>query len=83
MEDRKYDETLARLKEIDQKFPMKFNDMSQVPQYAGFVKSPQYALWLDYLKAKNAARKSAPADDREDPTPEPGRPSTQKPEANH
>jgi hypothetical protein len=37
-----YDETLTLLKSLDQKFKMQFNDMKTIPEYAGFVKSPQY-----------------------------------------
>jgi tetratricopeptide (TPR) repeat protein len=47
-----YKDTLATLKKIDARFDMKFNDMSSVPAYAGFVKSPEYAEWQAYLKAK-------------------------------
>jgi hypothetical protein len=50
-----YDETLAYLKAIDQKFSMNFKDLTKAPLYAGFVKSPQYSQWLDYLKAKKQA----------------------------
>ncbi len=49
----KYEDVLARLKEIDQKVHLKFNDLSKVPFYAGFVASPQYAEWLAYLKSKD------------------------------
>jgi hypothetical protein len=48
----KYDETLAGLKALDQKFKMQFNDMKTVLEYAGFVKSPQYPQWLSYLAQK-------------------------------
>jgi hypothetical protein len=60
LEDKDYDETLARLQEIDRTFPMVFNDLSKVPAYAGFVKSPQYAQWLEYLKAKLPAPQPPP-----------------------
>jgi tetratricopeptide (TPR) repeat protein len=76
-----HEETLARLEEIDRKFGIEFQDLNQVPQYAGFVKSPQHARWLDYLKSKNAARKSPPAGDHDDSTHEADRLSTQKPGA--
>jgi tetratricopeptide (TPR) repeat protein len=57
----KYDETVTHLKEIDQKFHVPFKDLGQIPKYAGFVQSPQYAEWLDYLEAKKkAAAKDAP-----------------------
>lgn len=52
-----YQETLERLKEIDRRFTMKFKDMTKLPIYAGFVKSPQHAEWLTYLEQKKAARK--------------------------
>jgi hypothetical protein len=68
LEDQKYDETLERLKEIDRTFVMKFNDLSRIPRYAGFVKSLAYARWLDYLKAKEEPRKQAPAKETGRPT---------------
>jgi tetratricopeptide (TPR) repeat protein len=56
-----YEETLARLREIDQNFGAEFQDLDQVPEYAGFVKSPAYAKWLEYLRAKNPAQHPSPA----------------------
>ena len=47
-----HDDTLAMLKEIDQKFQLKLNDLSKVPEYADFVKSPQYKQWLEYRDQK-------------------------------
>jgi tetratricopeptide (TPR) repeat protein len=75
-----YDETLARLKEIDRTFRIVFNDLSKAPIYAGFVKSPQYARWLDYLKAKKAAGKPTPACDGDRPARKDGPPGTAAPE---
>jgi hypothetical protein len=49
---KKFDDTLAMLKEIDQKFELKLNDLTTVPQYADFVKSPQYKEWLRYRDQK-------------------------------
>lgn len=59
LEIERYDEALARLKELDQKFHMQFIDLSQVPEYAGFVKSPQYPGWLAYLKEKKPPKTTA------------------------
>jgi tetratricopeptide (TPR) repeat protein len=57
----KHEETLEYLKEIDRNFIMTFNNMNELPDYAGFVKSPSYAKWLDYLKTKKpAATKNGP-----------------------
>lgn len=41
--------TLDALKEIHRRFAMEFGDMTKLPEYADFVKSPQYREWLDYL----------------------------------
>jgi hypothetical protein len=60
LKSKEYDKTLERLKAIDHKFDIEFNDLSQVPEYAGFVKSPAYARWLEYLKAKEQDQKQAP-----------------------
>jgi hypothetical protein len=58
---RDYPETLERLKEIDRRFAVVFGDMTQVRLYAGFVQSPQYGEWLDYLESKNRTRKNLEA----------------------
>jgi hypothetical protein len=55
--DERYEETLTTLETIDQKFQMKFNDLKTVPKYSGFVKSPQYQQWLEYLDRKDNAQK--------------------------
>jgi hypothetical protein len=38
--------TLATLKQIEEKFNFQFNDLSQVPDYADFVRSEQGREWL-------------------------------------
>ena len=53
----KFEETLGLLKALDQKFKMQFNDLKAVPEYAGFVKSPQYPQWLDYLAKRTTCRR--------------------------
>jgi len=57
LEDKTYDETLTLLKQLDQKFKMEFNDLTTVPEYAGFVKSPQYKHWIQYLEQKGKDQK--------------------------
>ena len=37
---------------------MKFDDLTTVPEYAGFVKSPQYQEWLKYLAKERPSRRS-------------------------
>ena len=49
---REYNDALARLIEIDRKFHLPVKDLSQDPEYAGFVESPAYTKWLEYLGAK-------------------------------
>lgn len=44
--------TLKALKLIDERFEMEFGDLKEVPEYAAFVESPQYAEWKAYLAAK-------------------------------
>jgi len=56
---KKYDATLAALKKQDQTFEIKYNDLTTVPAYAGFVKSPQYQEWLKYLAKKTGGKKAA------------------------
>jgi hypothetical protein len=47
-----HDDTLAMLKEVDRKFELKLNDLTKVPEYAEFVKSPQFKQWLEYREQK-------------------------------
>jgi hypothetical protein len=47
------DGVLEALKQIDQHFKMTFSDMTRIPLYEKFVKSPQYQEWLKYLKEKD------------------------------
>jgi hypothetical protein len=48
-----HDETLAVLKEVDQKFQLKLNDLTKVREYADFVKSPEYKEWIKYRHQKD------------------------------
>jgi len=43
---------LEELEVLDKKFQTKFKDLHQIPDYAKFVKTPQYGKWLEYLKNK-------------------------------
>ncbi len=47
-----FDDTLAMLKEIDQKLHLQMNDLTKIKDYADFVKSPQFKRWLLYLEQK-------------------------------
>lgn len=40
-----YDETVQLLDLIASEFEMVFNDLTELPEYAGFVQSPQFADW--------------------------------------
>jgi hypothetical protein len=59
LEEKRYDETLALLKKLHATLNVKFDDLTKVPDYAGFAKSPQHAKWLKYLEdgAKEQKRK--------------------------
>lgn len=41
-----HEKTLKYLLEVEERVPLVFNDLSDFPEYAGFVKSPQYQTWL-------------------------------------
>ncbi len=45
LKEEKYDETLRLLTQLEKDFQLQMRDMSQIPEYAGFVKSPQYQEW--------------------------------------
>ena len=51
---------LDTLKKIAENFQMEFGDFSQIPDYAGFVKSPQYNEWKDYLKTRKKPATASP-----------------------
>lgn len=48
--EKNHPETLALLKSIKQTFVMEFADMNTLPEYADFVKSPEYQMWLKVMK---------------------------------
>lgn len=41
-----FDETSRLLNTLEEKFKVKLRDLNQVPEYAEYVKSPQYQEWL-------------------------------------
>ena len=66
------DETLAWLKRLHETLGMTFKDLTTVPDYARFVKSPQYKEWLKYLEKEASERKAAPLQKQgQQPTPVP------------
>ncbi len=71
-----HDETLAQLKSLDQTFQMTFNDLTKIPAYSDFVKSPQYQKWLDYLKKKGQPAKPSRNQKPARPKGRPSRPGT-------
>lgn len=50
----RFDDVLAALKEMDVRLEFAWNDFTTIAAYAGFVKSPQYAQWLEYLASKRS-----------------------------
>jgi hypothetical protein len=54
------DETLAWLKRLHETLGMTFKDLTTVPDYARFVKSPQHKEWLKYLEKEASTKKAAP-----------------------
>ena len=54
--DKKNDQTLAMLKEIDLTFHLQLRDLKTVPAYAGFVRSPHYKQWMQYLERRDKDR---------------------------
>jgi tetratricopeptide (TPR) repeat protein len=44
---RDHPETLNALSTLQKKFAVKFGDLTEVPEYAEFVKSPEYQKWLE------------------------------------
>jgi hypothetical protein len=49
LKEKRFDETLQALLQIRDRFPAKVADISKLPEYAEFVKSPQYKRWLKAL----------------------------------
>jgi tetratricopeptide (TPR) repeat protein len=52
----RFEEALGLLRQMDQQFELEWNDMTALPLYSGFVKSPQHAEWLEYLRTKEQSR---------------------------
>ncbi len=59
LEDKRDDDTLALLKKLHGTLNVGFGDLTTRPEFAGFVKSPQHAQWLQYLaeETKNQKKK--------------------------
>ncbi|MEW4567365.1 hypothetical protein AB1L88_05805 [Tautonia sp. JC769] len=55
-----YDETARMLDLIAETFGMEFTDLTQVPEYAGFVASPQYAEWIARQPASSPGLEEGP-----------------------
>ncbi len=55
---KKFDDTLAALKALNERFGIEFADLSTVPVYAEFVKSSQFDAWKDWLKRGEAKDKT-------------------------
>ena len=60
VQEKNFAESLDLLKMLDHKHKIKFGDLTTVPEYAGFVKSPQYQDWLRYLAQRAAKQKANP-----------------------
>jgi hypothetical protein len=58
--ERTHKESLELLKKLDKTFRTKFDDLSKVPEYAEFARSPEYKEWLQYLAEKTAKPRGAP-----------------------
>ena len=56
LEDKDHKGTLDALEEIHRRFALEFGDLTRLPEYADFVKSPQYREWLDYLSKHRSPR---------------------------
>lgn len=46
LQEERFEETARLLDRIAWEFGVEFSDLTTVPDYAGFVKSPEYAAWL-------------------------------------
>src|SRR5262249_43369337 len=46
LKENNFDNTLKYLNAVEEQFHPEFDDLSQIDDYAGFVKSPQYQEWL-------------------------------------
>jgi tetratricopeptide (TPR) repeat protein len=49
-----YGNVLKALKRLDQAIELEWNDLHDVPAYAGFVASPYFKQWTKYLESKPA-----------------------------
>jgi tetratricopeptide (TPR) repeat protein len=58
LQDKKYKDTARYLTAIERDAGMELNELTELEQYAGFVKSPEYKAWN---KQRAARRQAAPA----------------------
>lgn len=54
----RFDRALSVLKEMDARMHAMWEDFTKIKLFADFIKTPQYAQWLEYLKSKDAKKKS-------------------------
>jgi tetratricopeptide (TPR) repeat protein len=50
LQEKKFDETVEWLKKVEVRFHPMVGDLTTRPEYAEFVKSPQYRVWLQWQK---------------------------------
>ena len=50
LDTRKYDTTVEMLDLLQKRFGVELEDLTKVPEYAEFVKSPQYRIWSQTQK---------------------------------
>jgi hypothetical protein len=58
LQDNRHEETLEWLKKSHERVGTAFQDLTTVPEYARFVKSPQFKEWLKYLEEDAKAKKA-------------------------
>ena len=61
VEEKNYAESLDLLRMLDQTHKIRIGDLAGMPEYAGFIKSPQYQEWRKYLAQKAAKQKVNPS----------------------
>jgi hypothetical protein len=70
LQEHNFADTVAQLNQLEERFHIPFGDMTQLPVFAEFVKSPEYRAWMERPKPAGEKKAREPETSRT----EPGRP---------
>jgi hypothetical protein len=69
LREQQHDETLDLLKQFAQRFNLVLEDLETSPEYAQFIRTPQYQAWQEYLAMNQAQQPKEPPESQSEPIP--------------